>query len=614
MNATQKDYAKSIPEKLAEERAKNKAMKEAMEEKEKQWKYAMQKEREERLRAETEARHEKEARQKEREERHRVEIEARLEKEEAEKLKDEMKKLRENPQKLLLQKELMDMKTKEHAKGKKVYYDNQEKTARDVVEYINNPNIMFQIVIAPCQAGKTGCMVGIMDILAQCETKIDINNVFVITGLSSKDWSHQTKSRLPPSMGNKIFHRAEVKKAIMQLKKIKNCVLIIDECQIANSNKMSIGQMFQEAGFKDLEYIKNNNINIIEFSATPNSLLDDMKLWDPEEVFKKHIMTPGTGYKGHIDLLENGRLFEAEDLYIDDEPSSGMSEEEERILKEKIQPSYDTINKIQTDINTRYSRPKHHIFRLPLKTKSDTVVGRFKLCGGEQYEYVVCNSNTEEELLVELNKIPKKHKFIFIKENARCAVTFPNKENIGVLYERVAKSPDDSVIVQGLAGRACGYDVPDDMIVYTNIPSIERYVDMIKSDFEDRKDFIFKGKKSTYMHPNTFSENKAMTTKESLEIGYKRFENEIDAINFINNIFKMKKKKRTIKKTAPKTLLIDGKNPSLESILNKTGKGKMIGNSDESIQRSLTLNDGTFCVFWKTAKLSEEQKAEIAKL
>lgn len=497
MNATQKDYAKSIPEKLAEERAKNKAMKEAMEENKRQWQYAIQKEREERLRAETEARHEKEA---------------------AEKLKDEMKKLRENPQKLVLQKELMDMKTKEHAKGKKVYYDNQEKTALDVVEYINNPDIMFQIVLATPQAGKTGCMVGILDILAQSETEIDINNVLVITGLSSKEWSQQTKSRFPPSMGNKIFHRNEVKKIIMQLKNIKNGVIITDEGQIANTNEMSIGNMFREAGFKDLEYIKNNNINIIEFSATPNSLLDDMQLWDSEEVFKKHIMTPGTGYKGHIDLLENGRLFEAEDLYIDDEPSSGMSEEEERILKEKIQPSYDTINKIQADINTRYNRPKHHIFRLPSKTKSDTVVGRFKLCGGEQYEYVVCNSNTAEELLEELNKIPKKHKFIFIKENARCAVTFPNKENIGVLYERVAKSPDDSVIVQGLAGRACGYDVPDDMIVYTNIPSIERYVDMIKSDFEDRKDFIFKGKKSTYMHPNTFSENKAMITKESVKM------------------------------------------------------------------------------------------------
>tara|TARA_B100000965_G_scaffold74294_1_gene58694 strand:+ start:1737 stop:3494 length:1758 start_codon:yes stop_codon:yes gene_type:complete len=585
MNATQKDYAKSIPEKLAEERAKNKAMKEAMEKKERQWQYAIQKEREERLRAETEARHEKEA---------------------AEKLKDEMKKLRENPQKLLLQKELMDMKTKEHAKGKKVYYDNQEKTALDVVEYINNPDIMFQIVIAPCQAGKTGCMVGILDILAQSETEIDINNVLVITGLSSKDWSHQTKSRLPPSMGNKIFHRAEVKKAIMQLKKIKNCVLIIDECQIANSNNMSIGQMFQEAGFKDLEYIKNNNINIIEFSATPNSLLDDMQLWDPEEVFKKHIMTPGTGYKGHIDLLENGRLFEAEDLYIDDEPSSGMSEEEERILKEKIQPSYDTINKIQADINTRYNRPKHHIFRLPLKKKTDTVVSRFKLCGGEQYEYVVCNSNTEEELLVELNKIPTKHKFIFIKENARCAVTLPNKENIGVLYERVAISPDDSVIVQGLAGRACGYDVPDDMIVYTNIPSIEKYVDMIKSNFENTKDFIFKGKKSTYMHPNTFSENKAMTTKQPVDFDYKHFENDDEAINFIKDIFK---KKTKISKNAPATCMSDGQNPSLDYVVKrKWGLGGGI------IQRAMRLNDGTICVYWKVSGLSEEQKAEIAKL
>jgi hypothetical protein len=52
---------------------------------------------------------------------------------------------------------------------------------------------------------------------------------------------------------------------------------------------------------------------------------------------------------------------------------------------------------------------------------------------------------------------PSKHTFIFIKDTLRCAVTIP-KQYIGVLYERFTKFPNRASIIQGLLGRATGFE------------------------------------------------------------------------------------------------------------------------------------------------------------
>ena len=110
----------------------------------------------------------------------------------------------------------------------------------------------------------------------------------------------------------------------------------------------------------------------------------------------------------------------------------------------------------------------------------------------DEYAYKKCYAG-EEQLMEELSKIPEKHTFLFIKEKARCAVTFVRKDLIGILYERLPKSPKTDVIVQGLAGRACGYDVDDGIIVFTDVDSIKCYVKMLNSGFKDREGFTFTG-------------------------------------------------------------------------------------------------------------------------
>ena len=423
----------------------------------------------------------------------------------------------ENPDKAMMLKRIKELRNEEKKKNnKEIYYENQAVTAGEVVAAIQLVGIVFQMVIAPCQAGKTGCMLAIIEKLLQSESSVEPDNIFIITGLSDTEWVTQTKKRLP-FIGSNVIHRGQFRKSIGMFKNIKNAVIVIDECQIASKEDMSIDNLFENTGLKDIAYLKENNVNIIEFSATPNSTLNDIDLWDTCSM--THVMKPGQGYKGHSTLIANLRVHQAEDLFITADPEAGLSYDYEDTRNTAIKPAIDAIRDVKNKIEMSYTNPRFHIIRTPTGAKKEVVIGRFKaIFGYDDYVYKKCYSG-QDQLMDELAKIPEKHTFLFILEKARCAVTFPRKDLIGILYERLPKTPKDDVIVQGLAGRACGYDVDDGIIVFTNVESIERYVAMIDSDFKERAGFSFTGdksKKKTHLHPNGFKniDGEAINTED----------------------------------------------------------------------------------------------------
>ncbi len=63
-----------------------------------------------------------------------------------------------------------------------------------------------------------------------------------------------------------------------------------------------------------------------------------------------------------------------------------------------------------------------------------------------------------------------------MKEKIRCAKNIEPKF-IGILYERIKKSINDTAIIQSFLGRMAGYkDFNKDSVIYTNIDTIKRYV------------------------------------------------------------------------------------------------------------------------------------------
>lgn len=392
--------------------------------------------------------------------------------------------------------------------GEKMFYMNQEEMGKNVANGIFAANIIFQIVVAMTQSGKTGCMSALIKYCIESEeNKIPAEHIFIITGISSKEWVAQTRGRIPVNE-KQIAHRNDLKKLAKTLKGKENILIIVDEVHIACGKKMSINKMLKELGYKDTEILKKKNINFVEFSATPGAVLKDHKEWRDEGKGAIHYMEPGEGYKGPRELL-NGRSFQWKRLDFEGED------------REK---SIQAIEEIKMKIEETYSSPKFHIIRAPKAEKFELVKDRFmsvfikKEEDRNNYDFISCHSQEEQsidEILrngAYLKKSPNdfppplKHTFIFIKETMRCAYTIGPKQNVGILYERFTNSPQEHVVVQGMAGRACGYNVPDDMIVYTDIEKLESYKKDWDAHFEDIKHYT---KKETAYSRSTFGNNSA---------------------------------------------------------------------------------------------------------
>lgn len=338
-------------------------------------------------------------------------------------------------------------------------HQNQRKAANDIIsEFTQDRNTLLVAAVGKTQSGKTGVMYSL--IMEATNTSIDgyvpVTNVFVITGLSSNEWKEQTKTRLPEVLRENVFHRSELNKGfVKKIKGKKNILIIVDEIQIASQLKQSLHKSFSD--ILETKYMIENDIKIVEFSATPNGTYGNLEYWEGH--YKTVKIQPGLGYVGHKELYEQGRMFQCQDLTV-----QGHVEK----LHEKIQETFDS--------------PKYHIIRTKVGDGQDECVEVFKRVAGEGFNYLYHDSENLESIDNILDKEPEKHTIIFLKEMARCAKTF-KKKFIGVWYERYVKSFNDDVAVQGLAGRATGYDDNGVSIVYTNLESMKRFIDLWEKDF-----------------------------------------------------------------------------------------------------------------------------------
>ena len=180
-------------------------------------------------------------------------------------------------------------------------YDNQIYTANNIVSYLNNNRIIAISVYGRTQCGKTGCMVSTIHQFT-ANNQIPIENIYIITGLSDKQWKTDTINRFPDILKSQILHRPNLNaKFINKIKKQKNVLIVMDEIQIASKNNQTINKIFTECGFYDLEYLCDNDIKIVQFSATPDGNIIDLKEWN--EHSKNLYLQTGRGYTGTLDYL-----------------------------------------------------------------------------------------------------------------------------------------------------------------------------------------------------------------------------------------------------------------------------------------------------------------------
>lgn len=360
-------------------------------------------------------------------------------------------------------------------KGESVIYDNQEECSLAIVSNLHNKKIINIMIVALTQSGKTGTMSGLIkNYLNDTTNLIPIENIYIITGLSSRDWVEQTTNRMPKSIQERVFHRDNLtNKFVNDIKKKMNVLIIIDEIQIAAKENQTLYKAFNNAGFYNKQNLLKNDIKIIEFTATPDGTIYDLMNWGENALKIK--MDPGQGYTSCFDLKNQKRVFQYKDLCCYDKKTGVINEEFVAV----------NILELKSCID-KYKEPFYHIIRTPNGYLSDVSIDNIKKYINEDIKYYTYDKESDIEDINKILKVkPNQHTYIFIKEKLRCAKTL-YKKYLGVVYERYTKSPDDAVVIQGLIGRGTGYDDNGKSIYFTNIPSIEKYEKLWNSNFEDK--------------------------------------------------------------------------------------------------------------------------------
>jgi hypothetical protein len=377
----------------------------------------------------------------------------------------EAEKVKNNKQITILQ--IDNLRLDEEA----VIHDNQAETAYQIVGKFTDKKIINQMVLGQTQSGKTGCMLATIQAYLSSDNMIPIENIFVITGLSSVEWKAQTISRFPQTMEDRIFHRSDLReKFVSQVIETENILIIMDEIQIASKKDQTIYKAFEDAGLLSIENLFQKDIKIVEFSATPNGTIYDLMEWKSHG--SKILSHPGECYISSRLLLEERKVKQFKEL---------CGPQGEEVNKEVLE----NIKEIESDIKEHFSdKAYYHFIRSKSSSGQDKTIANFKEIFPDA-EYIIYDLKSDIDDINEiLVQEPKKHTFIFVKEMLRCAKTL-EKEHLGIMYDRYSKRPDDSVMIQGFIGRLTGYDYNQKSICYTNISSIERYFQLWDSDFED---------------------------------------------------------------------------------------------------------------------------------
>lgn len=443
-----------------------------------------------------------------------------------------------------------DIELKE-AKKQSMIYPNQEECSEEIVKLLDNKKNLNVMCIALTQSGKTGAMCALIKNYKKTNL-IPIENIYIITGLSSREWKEQTKTRMPKLIEERVFHRDNLStKFVDDVKDKKNVLIIIDEIQTAAQENQTIHKTFNEIGFYNKQKLFKDDIKIVEFTATPDGNIYDLIDWGENAC--KLRMDNGDDYKNIFDLLEEGRVKQ----YFDIE---GYNKETGEIDESLINKN---IGKIKKDIDKydKKNQKLYHIIRTPCGNGGTIVIDNFKTIFGNDikiYKY------DRDSVIKDINSIlvnkPKDHEFIFIKEKLRCAKTII-KKYLGVVFERYTQNPDDSVIIQGLVGRGTGYDDNKKSIYYTNIPSIKKYKKLWDSNFENNSvRWISKTttmvkqmlkSKGTYHSPKLFNNESEGDSNQQQD---DKIINEFNTFNKLMVYFKLKLKPVYPKSNGPQKL------------------------------------------------------------
>lgn len=363
--------------------------------------------------------------------------------------------------------------------GISVIHNNQTDAATRTLAMFQNRQLLTLMICALTQSGKTGTMLAIIRLFLKMY-QIPIENIYIITGLSSLDWKGQTRERLPSLIRERVFHRSQLAHEFVQdLKGKSNVLILMDEIQIAACENQTIAKSFSDAGLLDINELYKRDIKFVETTATPDGIINNLLNWD-DGASNAFCANAGTNYTSCFELLNQGRVRQYMDL-------CGFDNSTGEIDIESVTKNLKALDNCikQFEDNNGYV-----IIRTPCNPieKHDITIENFKSILKINEEQILTYNGNSTSDIDDINKIlskkPIQTKFIFIKEMLRCSKTL-ELENVLILYERYSVTIDDAVIIQGMLGRGTGYQSNPGLIVFTNIDTIIRYRQLWESEFRN---------------------------------------------------------------------------------------------------------------------------------
>jgi hypothetical protein len=255
-------------------------------------------------------------------------------------------------------------------------------------------------------------------------------------------------------LANKIKHKTDV-------------LIIMDEVHVAAAKTQRLDTLFKTAAINDPQHMREHNIRVVQYSATPNRTLYDLQTWGTAANII--LAQPGEGYVGTQQLIIQGRIrqFSGE---------IGLS----------TQANQEFVHAV-----TSFNTPRYHIIRINVLESIKSHKEKIKKIFKQQHIHNIhilsyeCSKNTDiKNINKTLETQPKQHTIIILKNMLRCAKTI-HKSHIGVLHDRPTNNTHDDVIIQGLTGRITGYDTNQDSIIFTNLKSIHKYETLWENNFDN---------------------------------------------------------------------------------------------------------------------------------
>lgn len=323
--------------------------------------------------------------------------------------------------------------------SEKYVFPNQSDDAKRILMCFFNDRKLRAIIVQ--KLTKVGALGLIYDLLRRFSTHPDdefivpYTNLYVLTGMSNRNWQEDIMEHAPSCFKKNMLHRAQFNKIEEEsLKKIRNAVIIIDEIDTGDKPNQMLHSLLERTGLMDLEEMLRRNVRFVLISATALKHIHGMHFWG--EYHKAIQMTVPVSYVGHHDFKERGILREYYPMKT--------KEAVRRWIQEDIIENY------QDDFRI-------HLLRLDKKNTQMIQTACQEM--GVEFVQKNCESTLSKKEIQALFGNRTRHVVLAVKGMMRRADLIPNKHKyaIGAVMERYTKTPDYNVLIQGLIGRMTGY-------------------------------------------------------------------------------------------------------------------------------------------------------------